>query len=265
MRQLLLGAVIVLLAGCASHSLISKDQAERIDARDRALAPHARAIQAAIRESGDGGALAFLDARDAHLVVLPGDTPADAWARHAASRASEAAGVSVPAVITFVHREDVPAAPETVSTQALRQQQELRASLDTLQAGAGEAERRADERQREARREIAESLAAAKQDTDRALAAASAETQRALRGLGDDLAAARAFLLQTAQLGWLDHELAVENASAMRKVEAASQSLAATSARLAASMQQLSEGLARQLKELAERIEGLRAKMGEIK
>jgi len=265
MRHPLLGAVVLLLAGCASHSLIPRDQAKAIAERERSLAVHADGIQAAIRQSGNFGGLAFLDDRDARLVVLPGDTPAEAWARHAASASGDPARVSVPAVVTYVHRADLPAAPETVSVRALEEQRALRGSLSALEAEARDAERRTAERLRETQRELAEALAAAKQEADRALASASADTQRALRAVADDLAAARAFVLQTAQLGLLTHDLAVENASGMRRIEAASQSLAATSARLAESMQQLSEGLARQLKELVERIEAIRTKMSEIK
>ena len=261
MRHLLLGAAVVLLAGCASHSLIPRDQAKAISERERSLAGHADAIQAAIRQSGQAGGLAFLDDGDTRLVVLPGDTPAEAWARHSAAPG----GASVPAVVTFVYRADVPAAPETVSVRVLEEHQALRASQAALQAEAREAERRTAERLRETQRELAEALAAAKQEADRALAAASADTQRALRAVADDLTAARAFILQTAQLGWLTHDLAVENARGMQRIEAASQSLAATSARLAAATQQLSEGLPRQLKELAERIEAIRTKMSEMK
>ena len=75
---------------------------------------------------GTSGALAFLDARDGRLVVLPGDGPVDAWARYTASPESGADRVSVPAVLTFVHRADVPKAPETVTRRALQEQQALR-------------------------------------------------------------------------------------------------------------------------------------------
>src|SRR5262245_26308652 len=73
-----------LAAGCASRpSLMPPAQAAAIRERDRALASHAAAIQAAIGKSGAAGALAFLDAGDGRLVTLPGDDPTDAWARHA--------------------------------------------------------------------------------------------------------------------------------------------------------------------------------------
>ena len=84
-RAFLLLSLALLVVGCASHTLMPKEQAVAIDDRDRALVSHAAAIQAAIRQSGTMGALAFLDAGDGRLVVLPGDSPADAWARHAAS------------------------------------------------------------------------------------------------------------------------------------------------------------------------------------
>ena len=262
--RVLLGALAVLLAGCASHSLIPKDQAEAIKRRDRALAPHTAAIQAAIRQSGEAGGLAFLDATDARLVVLPGHTPAAAWARHTASPEGEAARVSVPPVVAFVYRDDVPAGPETVNSSALQEQQAFRASVSAFHSGTQDAQRRTEEQLREIQRQL-EWLAAAKQDAERSLAAARGETQMALRALADELAAARAFMLQTAQLGWLNHDLNVENASSIRKLEATSQSLAETSARLVDATQQLSEGLARELKVLAERIEAIRTKMGEIK
>src|SRR5262245_19866655 len=121
MRQLVVGAVAVLRAGCAGPSVIGKEQAQAVKARDQALVWHADAIQAAIRQSGTTGALAFLDAADARLVILPGDTPDDAWTRRTASPASEAGRASVPPVVSFVYRADVPAAPETVSTKVLEQ------------------------------------------------------------------------------------------------------------------------------------------------
>jgi hypothetical protein len=263
--RVLLVSLALLVAGCASHSLMPKDQADAIKRRDRALAPHAEAIQAAIRQSGETGALTFLDANDGRLVVLPGETPADAWARHAAAPESEAGRVSVPAVVAFVHRADVAGVPEAVSLSALQQQQALRTSLAALETEVRDAQRRTEERLGMIQRELAESLAAAKQETDRSLAAASADMRQALSSLAEELAAARKFMLQTAQLGWLNHELNVENASGIRKVVTASQELTATSARLAATMQQLSESLATQLKELASRLDTIQSKMGEIK
>src|SRR5207247_3875485 len=129
MRQLLLVlSLAVTVVGCAGHPLVPREQAEAIENRERALAPHSAAIQDAIRQSGNGGALAFLDAGDGHLVVLPGDSPADAWARHAPS----APGGSMPTVIDFVYRSDVPRGAETVTSSSLQQQEALRTKLAAL-------------------------------------------------------------------------------------------------------------------------------------
>jgi hypothetical protein len=255
--RVLLASLVLLVTGCASQSLIPKDQADAIKRRERALAPHTDAIQAAIRQSGNTGVLAFLDANDGRLVVLPGETAADAWTRHAAASESEAGRVSVPAVLTFVHRADVPRAPEVVTLSALQQQQALRISVTALE----DARRRTEEKLDVIQRELAESITATKQE----MAAARADMQQALSSLAEELAAARKLMLQTAQLGRLNQELTVENASSIRKVETASQQLTATSARLAGTMQQLSESLASQLKELASRLDAVQSKMGEIK
>src|SRR5262249_4890120 len=75
------------LVSCASHSLVSSEQAAAIRQRERALAPHAAAIQEAIRRSDSQGALVFLDSADRHLVVLPGNSPVDAWANRASAAA----------------------------------------------------------------------------------------------------------------------------------------------------------------------------------
>lgn len=257
----LLASLAVIVAGCASHSLVPKDQAEAIKRRDQALASHADAIQAAIRQSGAPGGLAFLDADDGRLVVVPGETPADAWARHVAASRNGAPRVSVPTVLAFVHRADVARAPESVSLSTLHEQHALRTSLAEL----WDAQRRSEEKLGMIQRELAESVAVAKRETDRSLAAATGDMQRALSSLAEELAAARRFMLQTAQLGWLNHELTVENASGIRKVATASQELTATSGRLAAAMRQLSEDLARQLKELAGRLDAIQSKMGDIK
>ena len=88
-------------------------------------------------------------------------------------------------------------------------------------------------------RELAESVAATKREAD-----ARADLQAALTSLSEELAAVRKFMLQTAQLGWLNHELNVENATGMRKVATASQELSASSARLEETLRQLSESLA---------------------
>jgi uncharacterized phage infection (PIP) family protein YhgE len=141
-------------------------------------------------------------------------------------------------VVTFVYRTDVPKAPETVSQSALQQQQ---AQLKSVAALASELRR------------IEERLGVV-QDTDKALAA-----------LAEDLAAVRKFMLQTAQLGWLNHELVVENASGMRKMATASQELTASSAKLEDTLRQLSESLANQLKELAARLDAIQGKIQNIK
>jgi hypothetical protein len=285
MRQLLLGSLrrgvphtlrsgvlllsLALLAvGCASHTLMPKGQAVAIDERDRALVSHAAAIQAAVRQSGNIGALAFLDATDGILVVLPGDSPADAWARYATSPESGTGRVSVPAVLTFVYRADVPKAPETVTLNLLQQQQAFRRSLTALETELRDADRRTEQRlgivQRE-QRELAESIAATKQDTDRSLAVMRADVEKALSSLAEELDSARKFMLQTAQLGWLNHELNVENASGIRRVATASQELAANSGRLADTMRQLSEHLAGQLKELASRLDAIQGLVTNVK
>ena len=248
----------LVVVGCARHSLMPAAQSEAIRDRERALASHADAIHAAVRQSGNVGALAFLDAKDGRLVVLPGDSPADAWARYAESGTSP---VSVPVVVTFVHRADVPKAPETVTHSALQQQQALRMSVAALATELRDADRRIEERLGVVQRELNESIAATKQDTDKALA----DMQNALSVLAEDLAAVRKFMLQTAQLGWLNHESNVENASGIRKMATASQELTASSARLEDTLRQLSESLASQLKELANRLDAIQSKVQSIK
>ena len=240
----LIGLSLVLV-GCASHSLIPAAQSAAIRERERALASHADAIQAAVRPSGKVGGLAFLDAEDGRLVVLPGDSPADAWARYTASPESQTSLVSMPAVVTFVYRTDVPKAPEAVTQSDLQQQQALRTSVDEL--------RRIEERLGLVQRD----LAATKQDTDKVLAD--------MRALAEDLAAVRKFMLQTAQLGWLNHELVVESASGVRKMAATSQELTASSARLDDTLRQLSESLTGQLKELAARLDSIQGKIQNLK
>ena len=103
------------------------------------------------------------------------------------------------------------------------------------------------------------------QPTDASVAASRVEMQGALTSLADDLAAARKFMLQTAQLGWLNHDLTVENAGSIRKMAAASQELTASSARLEETMRQLAERLAVQLKELANRLDALQRAVGSLK
>ena len=237
-------SLALVVVGCASPSLMPETQTVAITNRDRALASRADAIHAAISQSGHAGALAFLDAADGRLVVLPGDSPTDAWSRYTTSPESGPGGVSVPPVLTFVHRADVPKAPETVTRSGLQQQQALRTSLAALEAQVGIV-----------RREVAESIAATKVEAD-----ARADIQKALASLSEDLAAVRKFMLQTAQLGWLNQELNVENASEIRKVAAASQELSASAARLEESLRQLSASLAGQLKELTHRLEIIHGK-----
>jgi hypothetical protein len=233
------------VVGCASHSLIPDAQSQAIKDRERALASHAGAIQAEVKRSGKVGALAFLDARDGRLVVLPGENPTDAWAQYVASPESETSPVSLPTVATFVYRADIPKAPEVVTVSALQQQHALQASVTEL--------RRLEERLAVVQRE----LAATKQDTDKTVAD--------LRALAEDLATVRKFTLQTAQLGWLSHELTVDNAGGIRKMAAASQELSASSARLEETLRQLSESVAGQLKELAARLDSIQGKIQNIK
>jgi hypothetical protein len=250
-----LGSAVLLMSlawvvvGCASTSLVPETQAAAIKDRDRVLAPHAAAIHAAIGQSGNAGALAFLDAKDGRLIVLPGDSPADAWSRYLAAPESETGRGSVPPVLTFVHRADVPKAPETVTRGVLQQQAQLR---DTY--------RRFEEQLGTAQRELAESIAATKREAD-----ARAAMQTALTSLAEELATVRKFMLQTAQLGWLNHELVVENATGIRKMATATQELSASSVKLEETLRQLSESLAGQLKELANRLDTIQGKVSSLK
>jgi hypothetical protein len=244
------------VVGCASSSLIPETQAGAIKDRDRALASHGAAIHAAIGQSGNVGALAFLDAKDGRLVILPGDSPADAWSRYVASPESEGGRAGVPPVLTFVHRADVPKAPESVTRSALQQQQALAA----LGIDLRDAHRRIEEQVAIVQRELAASMAATKQE-----AAARADMQTALTSLSEELATVRKFMLQTAQLGWLNHELNVENASGIGKVATASQELSASSERLEETLRQLSKSLAGQLKDLANRLDTIQGKVSSLK
>ena len=245
-------SLALVVVGCASPSLMPEAQAVAIRDRDRALAPHAAAIHAAIGQSGNVGALAFLDANDGRLVVLPGDSPADAWSRYTTSPVSGTGPVSVAPVLTFVHRADVPKAPEIVTRSALQQQQAV-AALEPQVRGL-------EEQLGTVQRELVESIAVAKREVD-----ARAAMQAALSSLSEDLAAVRKFVLQTAQLGWLNHELVVENASSVRKAATASQELSASSERLEETMRQLSKSLAGQLKELATRLDSIQGKVSSLK
>ena len=220
-------------------------QSAAIRDRERGLAPHAATIQAAVSQSGKVGALAFLDALDGRLVVLPGDSPADAWARYAASPESERGPVTAPEVFTFVYRKDIAKAPETVVQSVLLQQQAQMTSVATLATELRRIEDRLNLVQRE--------LTATQQETDK--------TVTDMRALIDDVAAVRKFMLQTAQLGWLNHELTLENATGIRRMAATSQELAASSAKLEDTLRQLSESLAGQLKELAARLDAIQGKI----
>ena len=248
MRQwLLVLSLAVVVIGCASHPLVPKEQAEAIKNRDRALAPHSAAIQDTIRQSGNEGALAFLDAGDGHLVVLPGDSPGEAWARHIASPSGSPTGrASMPPVISFVYRADVPKAPESLTSRSLEQQDTLRATLAALDAEL---------------RKLSDSVVATRRETQ----TSREDMQKALDSLAGDLAAARKFMLQTAQLGSLNQEMNVANANGLRKVAAASQEVSANSAKLADTMRQLSENLASQLKELAARLDAIQERISNVK
>lgn len=252
---LLLMSLGSLVLGCASPSLMTETQIGAIRNRDRALASHASAIQAAIGQSGNLGALAFLDAKDGRLIVLPGDSAVDAWSRHTTSPTSEPA-VSVPPVLTFVHRADVPKAPETVTRSTLQQQQALAALTTELR----DAHRRIEEQVAAVQRELASTIAATQQ-----AATARADMQTALTALSEELATVRKFMLQTAQLGWLNHELTVENASGIGKVAIASQELSASSERMEETLRHLSKTLAGQLKDLAARLDTIQGKVSSLK
>ncbi len=272
-------SLALLVVGCAGHPLVPKEQALAIKTRGRTLAPHARAIHEAIRQSGSLGALAFLDAGDGHLVVLPGNTPAEAWARYSASPSESSPGrVLVPSVVSFVYSSDVPKVPETVTHVFLQQQQTLGTSLIALDTE----QRHLSDSIAATRQETQQSIAAARQDMQKALNSLAEDldaarkfmlqtadlgrlNQKALTSLAEDLDAARAFMLQTAQLGWLNHELNVQNANGIRKAARASEQLTSDSARLADTMRQLSESLADQLKELAGRLDSIQSKLSDVK
>jgi hypothetical protein len=281
----LLTGLALLVVGCASQSLMPKEQALAIRTRDRALSSHSNAIHEAIRQSGNLGGLAFLDATDGHLVVLPGDSPGDAWARYTTSppASSPTGRVSVPAVVSFVYRADVPKAPETVTAIALQEQlevrqaaevraQALRTSLAALENELRDEQRRTEERLgtvtaqiTHVQRDLSDLIATTRQETQQSIGTAREDMQKAVKSLAEELAAARKFMLQTAQLGWLNHELNVENANGIRRVATASQELTSNSARLADAMRQLSDSLASQLKELTERLDGIQSSLNKIK
>jgi hypothetical protein len=243
-------SLAVVVVGCASPSLMPETQVGAIKDRDRALASHADAIHAAISQSGNVGALAFLNAKDGRLVVLPGDSSADAWSRYTTSPESETGRVSMPPVLTFVHRADVPKAPETIPRSVLQQQAQLR-----------DAWRRIEERLSIVQSELAES----KREADASLTGARADMHAALSSLAEDLAAVRKFMLQTAQLGSLNHELNVETETGLGTLATASQELSASSARLEEILRDLPERLAGQLKELASRLDTIQGKVSSLK
>src|SRR5215472_5995883 len=241
-------SALLLVTGCANHSLVPAAQADAIRDRERALATHSDALQAAIRQSGKVGALAFLDKKDGHLVGVPGDSPADAWARSVTSPEGGTDPASMPPVVTFVYRADIPKAPEAVTLSALQQQQMQRTSVDALTVELKRLEEKLGVLQRE--------LATAKQDTDKAAAD--------VRALAEDLASVRKFMLQTAQLGWLNQEVAQENAAGIRRMTTATQELTASSAKLDETLRQLAEGLSGQLKELSGRLDTIQNKIQNI-
>jgi chromosome segregation ATPase len=148
-------------------------------------------------------------------------------------------------VVTFVYRKDIAKAPETVVQSVMLQQQAQMTSVATLATELRRIEDRLNLVQRE--------LAATQQGTDKAMGD--------IRTLVDDVTAVRKFMLQTAQLGWLNHELTLENATGIRRMAATSQELAASSAKLEDTVRQLSESLAGQLKELAARLDSIQGKI----
>jgi hypothetical protein len=138
--------------------------------------------------------------------VLPGDTPAGAWAPRGVAR-ERAGGVGSRRARSCIGR--TPAAPETVGMLGAPPAAGLRVP-DTLQAGRAGG-RRADERQRGAARSPA--LAAAKQDTTAPAAAAPTRSEPCAGSA--ETAAARVPAPDRA-LGWLDHDRRRER-SAMRR------------------------------------------------
>ena len=251
MRRLLgLLAVALTIGACASASLVSDEQAEAIKRREQALVPHTPAIQQTIKQSGRAGALTFFDLGDGRLVVLPGDTPEDAWTRAAAAPGGTPDRAAMPAIVTFVHRMDLPKAPEGVSIARLQEQEALRTRLASLDAEL---------------RTLSDALAAARRDARASLDASRQETQKALDGLAEDVSTTRKFLLQIAQLAYLNQEMNADNAGVLKKAAAASQESALNSARLAESMRQLSDHLAAQLKDLASRLDGIQNRISNIK
>jgi uncharacterized phage infection (PIP) family protein YhgE len=159
----------------------------------------------------------------------------------------------VPPVVSFVHRADVPKAPESVTYSFLQQQETVRTALATLAALDTEF------------RTLSDSVVATRRETQASIATAREEMQKALNSLAEDLAAARKLMLQTAQVAALNQEMNVENANGIRKLSAASQQVSANSAKLADTMRQLSDSLATQLKELAARLDAIQSRISDVK
>ena len=247
----LLGLLVVAtaLGACLSPALVPDEQAAAIRRREQALAPHAAAIQETIRQSGRAGALAFFDLRDGRLVVLPGNTPADAWERAAASGGAPEPA-ALPTVTTFVARTDLSKGPEGVLTASLQEQEALRSRLVGIDGQL---------------LALSDGIATARREAQDSIAANRQETQKALDGLAEDVATARKFMLQVAQLGYLNQEMNAENSSVLKKAAAASQESAGSSAKLAESMRQLSDHLAAQLKELGTRLDAIQNRITNIK
>jgi hypothetical protein len=158
--------------------------------------------------------------------------------------------LSVPAVVTFVHRADVAKAPESVTHSLLQQQENLRTTLAALDTEL---------------RTLSDSVVATRRETQTSIATAQEDVQKSLDTLTADLAAARKFMLQTAQLGWLNQETNVENAKILRKAAEASQEASANSAKLANTMRHLSDNLAQQFKELASRLDAIQERITNVK
>jgi chromosome segregation ATPase len=153
-------------------------------------------------------------------------------------------------VVSFVYRADVPKEPETVTTRFLEEQVTLRTTLAALDTDL---------------RKLSDSVVATRRETQTSIATAREEVQKALDALAEDLTAARKFMLQIAQLGWLNHEMNVENANGIRKAAAASQEVSKNSAELAETMRRLSDSLASQLTELATRLDAIQNRISNVK
>lgn len=251
MRRLLGFLGLALTVGaCATASLVPDEQAEAIRRREQALVPHAPVIQKTIQQSGRSGALAFFDLRDGHLMVLPGDTPADAWMRAASAPDGLPDRAALPTIVTFVHRTDVPKAPEGVATASLQEHEALRARLTALDTEL---------------RALSDALAAARREAQASVDQTRLEARKALDGLAEEISTTRKFMLQLAQLAYLNQDMNAENAAVLKRAAAASQESAANSARLVENMRQLSDHLAAQLKDLAMRLDGIQNRISNIK